>query len=70
MLKRMEAKMSEKEITQAKQCALTTKDWDSYQIILRTCLSPAGSNHSFKQYPVPQNTGNTINSIRRPNVLT
>ncbi len=32
--------MIEKEITQAKQCALTTRDWDTYQVIVRTCLTP------------------------------
>jgi len=32
--------MIEKEITQAKQCALTTREWDTYQVIIRTCLSP------------------------------
>lgn len=31
--------MIEKEITQAKQCALTTRDWDTYQLIVRTCLT-------------------------------
>ena len=31
--------MIEKEITHAKQCALTTRDWDTYQIIVRTCLT-------------------------------
>ncbi len=31
--------MIETEITQAKQCALTTRDWDTYQVIVRTCLS-------------------------------
>ena len=31
--------MIETEITQAKQCALTTKDWDAFQVIVRTCLS-------------------------------
>ncbi len=35
--------MIEKEITQAKQCALTTRDWDTYQIIVRTCLTPEKS---------------------------
>ena len=38
--------MIEKEITQAKQCALTTRDWDTYQIIVRTCLTPARSSLS------------------------
>lgn len=32
--------MIEKEITQAKQCVMTTRDWDTYQIIVRTCLTP------------------------------
>ena len=40
--------MIEKEITQAKMCALTTKDWDTYQVILRTCLDPAKSFRSSK----------------------
>ncbi len=31
--------MIETEITQAKQCALTTRDWDTFQVIVRTCLS-------------------------------
>ncbi len=31
--------MIKKEITQAKQCALTTRDWDTYQVIVRTCLT-------------------------------
>lgn len=35
--------MIEKEITQAKQCALTTRDWDSFQVIVRTCLTPGKS---------------------------
>ena len=35
--------MIEKEITQAKQCALTTSDWDTYQVIVRTCLAPEKS---------------------------
>lgn len=35
--------MIEKEITQAKQCALTTRDWDTYQVIVRTCLAPEKS---------------------------
>ncbi len=36
--------MIEQEITQAKQCALTTRDWDTYQVIVRTCLTPAKSS--------------------------
>jgi len=35
--------MIETEITQAKQCALTTRDWDTFQVIVRTCLSPRKS---------------------------
>ena len=31
--------MIEHEITQAKQCVLTTRDWDTYQVIIRTCLT-------------------------------
>ncbi len=38
--------MIEKEITQAKQCALTTRDWDTYQVIVRTCLTPEKSTLS------------------------
>ena len=38
--------MIEKEITQAKQCALTTRDWDTYQVIVRTCLTPEKSQLS------------------------
>ena len=40
--------MIEKEITQAKQCALTTRDWDTYQVILRICLDPAKSFRSHQ----------------------
>ena len=40
--------MIDKEITQAKQCALTTRDWDTYQVILRTCLDPAKSYNYHK----------------------
>jgi hypothetical protein len=50
--------MIETEITQAKQCALTTRDWDTYQVIVRTCLTP------HKSYPcqpdaVKQSAGQT-----------
>ena len=31
--------MNSKEIADAKKCALSTPDWDAYQIIIRTCLS-------------------------------
>ncbi len=32
--------MSRKEIAFAKSCALATRDWDTYQAILRRCLKP------------------------------
>jgi sirohydrochlorin cobaltochelatase len=32
--------MGRKEIAFTKQCALATKDWDTFQIIIRKCLSP------------------------------
>lgn len=35
--------MPHQEIVLAKQCALTTNDWDTYQAIIRTCLSPRQS---------------------------
>ena len=48
--------MIEHEITQAKQCALTTRDWDTYQVIIRTCLThppsfieKAAQNETVKQ---------------------
>lgn len=32
--------MSQKELVFAKKCALATRDWDTYQAILRKCLKP------------------------------
>lgn len=32
--------MGRKEIAFTKQCALATKDWDTFQIVIRKCLSP------------------------------
>ena len=38
-----EGSMSRKELVFAKECALTTRDWDTFQAILRKCLKPAVS---------------------------
>jgi hypothetical protein len=32
--------MSQMEIVYAKKCAIATKDWDTFQAIIRTCLKP------------------------------
>ena len=44
--------MSFKEIAEAKKCALTTSDWDAYQVIIRTCLK----NLNKEQLPHPEIT--------------
>jgi hypothetical protein len=36
----MEEDMSQMELTYAKKCALATRDWDTFQAILRKCLKP------------------------------
>lgn len=33
--------MSQKELVYAKKCVLATRDWDTFQAILRKCLKPA-----------------------------
>ncbi|THB75818.1 MAG: hypothetical protein D6B25_10960 [Desulfobulbaceae bacterium] len=33
--------MDRREETHTKQCLLTTRDWDTYQTIMRTCINPA-----------------------------
>ena len=33
--------MSQMELAFTKQCVLATRDWDTYQAILRRCLKPA-----------------------------
>lgn len=62
--------MIEQEITQAKQCALTTRDWDTYQIIVRTCLTPAKSS-LYKGIDKKQAASQTLKldkgRISRPN---
>ena len=36
----MEERMNQMEIVFAKKGALATKDWDTFQAIIRTCLKP------------------------------
>ena len=56
--------MGNSELSFARQNALTTRDWDTYQLILRKCLRSLG--------PVPDNTGlsrktavNKVSAARR-----
>ena len=44
-----------KEIVLAKKCALTTRDWDTFQIIIRRCLR----TKKQKNQPPEQNVHNT-----------
>ncbi len=41
-----ETSMENQEICFTKQCALATRDWDTYQAIIRTCLNPRGRQGS------------------------
>ena len=43
--------MSSREFADAKKCALTTQDWDSYQVIIRKCLSPTQPQKETKPEP-------------------
>jgi hypothetical protein len=41
--------MSQMEIAYAKNCALATKDWDTFQAIIRTCLKPLRTGRREKK---------------------
>lgn len=40
--------MSQMELTFAKKCALATRDWDTFQAILRKCLKPRATEPARK----------------------
>jgi hypothetical protein len=57
-----EGSMSQKEHVFAKKCALTTRDWDTFQTILRKCLRPA--------VPDPVKEKGSVKILPDPETLT
>jgi len=47
-----EGSMSQKEFVFAKKCVLATRDWDTFQVILRTCLKPSSTDPVQKKKAV------------------
>jgi hypothetical protein len=57
--------MHRHEIAFAKQAALATSDWDTYQTIIRTCLTDRRRSPSAGTVPITSPPGDTNDNGRR-----